>query len=99
VGRQGKISDEQKRQALREREAGASLDELTKRYGVTKAAIYQWRDRFAKEMGPAIQGGLKSRLESLKKAETVEQKVSRLERENEQLRKRLFDLMIETGRL
>jgi transposase-like protein len=81
---------------------GEKATEIVARLKISRPAFYQWLAAYNKHNPDAGRRGSMGR--ALKRAEalkneTQEQKIARLQAENDRLRKRLFELMIETGRL
>jgi putative transposase len=47
VGGRGRYSDEEIKNILAERERGATIAELSRRYGISGTTFYKWRGKFA----------------------------------------------------
>lgn len=68
--KRSRFSDEQIISALKENEAGARVDELCRRHGISSATFYAWRKRF---------GGMEaSDAKRLRELETENSKLKRI---------------------
>lgn len=67
--KKGKFTPEQISKILKEFEQGKSVEEITRDYGVSKAAFYKWRQRY---------GGMEA--SELKRIKELEEENTRLKR-------------------
>ena len=67
--KKGNFSIDQISKILKEFEQGKSIDELTRDYGVSRATVYKWRQRY---------GGMEA--SELKRVKELEEENSRLKR-------------------
>jgi putative transposase len=67
--KKGKFTPEQISKILKEFEQGKSVEEITRDYGVSKAAFYKWRQRY---------GGMEA--SELKRVKELEEENARLKR-------------------
>jgi putative transposase len=67
--KKGKFTLEQISKILKEFEQGKSVEEITRVYGVSKAALYKWRQRY---------GGMEA--SELKRVKELEEENARLKR-------------------
>ena len=87
----GKIDEQTKRKAVAEYEAGAKVTELAKKYGVSQPGFYLWVKKFGKA---ARATSAAAGAATPARNETLEQRCARLERENLELKARLYDLLM-----
>jgi len=68
--KKSKFSESQIIKALKENEAGRSVDEISRELGITKGTFYNWRKRY---------GGMEvSHLKRMKELESENQKLKRM---------------------